>query len=27
MIEKGIGVRKSTLFAYFDVLDELVEGE
>ena len=27
MIERGIGVRKSALFAYFDVLDELVEGQ
>jgi restriction system protein len=25
MIEKGIGVRKSAMFAYIDVLDELVE--
>jgi len=27
MIEKGIGVRRSALYAYFDVLDELIEGE
>jgi restriction system protein len=27
MIEKGIGVRRSAVYTYFDVLDELVEGE
>jgi restriction system protein len=27
MIEKGIGVRRTALFAYSDVLDELIEGE
>lgn len=27
MIERGIGVKRSPLYAYFDILDELVEGE